>query len=191
MKDSLPPVESSPHLTPPAFGAGVPGESKLPSAEAPWMPRPWRDELLGLVFLPRMLEKGRRVLAGMRHGRNLMNGYLFGNFDYADRGLLKFLRTRDARVLELLRGSDDDAAVAATLIQESGRSTAEIRAWSRRFRRINAPFTAMWDADEGRRAPGVGTTGLKLFYNYGLMPAVYVGFRIAQKLRPSAHDKNN
>ena len=155
------------------------------------MPRRWDAELLGLLFLPRMLEKGRQVVAGERCDRNLMNGYLFGRFDYADRGILKFLRTTETRVLELLRQYLDDAVVARTLVGESGRSLDEIQAWSRRFRTLNAPFLAMWDADEGRRAPGLGTSLLKLFYNYVLMPPVYLYFRLAQRLSPSAFDRHN
>lgn len=148
-----------------------------------WMPRPWNEELAGCVWLPRMLDKGRRALEGERQGQDLMNGYLFGDFDYADGRLLKFLRTNDARVRELLRELDDDEAVAKTLIRESERSADEIRAWNERFRVVNAPFIAMWDADEGRVKPGPGTTLLKLFYNFVLMPPVYLSFRIAEGLR--------
>ncbi len=153
-------------------------------ATEPWMPRPWNTELLGCVWLPRLLDKGRQVLEGQRQGKNLMNNYLFGDFDYADGKLLKFLRTKDAHVLDLLRDSHDDEAVAKQLLTESGRSAADVQAWSKRFRAINAPFAAMWDADEGRRAPGVGTTALKLFYNYLMMPPVYLSFWIAEGLRP-------
>jgi hypothetical protein len=147
-----------------------------------WMPRPWNAELMGCIWLPRLLDKGRQVLEGRRQGRDLMNGYLFGDLDYADGKLLQFLCTKDARVLELLRGLDDEA-VAQTLISESGRSAEEIQVWGTRFRSLNAPFIAMWDADEGLRTPGVGTTLLKLFYNVLLMPPVYLGFWIVESLR--------
>jgi hypothetical protein len=148
-----------------------------------WMPRPWNAELVGCIWLPRMLDKGRQALESKRQGQNLMNSYLFGAFDYADGKLLKFLRTKDVHVLELLRELDDDEAVAKTLIRESGRSPDEIRAWGERFRKLNAPFIAMWNADEGRREPGVGTTLLKVFYNFLMMPPVYLVFRIAEGLR--------
>lgn len=148
-----------------------------------WMPRPWNAELLGCIWLPRMLDKGRQAMASQRQGQNLMNSYLFGDFDYADGKLLKFLRTNDAHVLELLRELNDDEAVAKRLMSESGRSVDEVQAWCKRFRTCNAPFIAMWDADEGRRAPGVGTSLLKLFYNYLMMPPVYVIVGIAERLR--------
>lgn len=188
MKATLPALAPS---TATAFPTRQSHVREIPPLAQNWMPRLWSDELTGCLFLPRMLDKGRQVLAGERRGENRMNGYLFGRFDYADRSMLKFLRATDARVLELLRASEDDAAVAKALIAASGRSATEIRAWNKRFRILNAPFLAMWDADEGRRARGWGTACLKLFYNFVLMPPVYVYFRAAQKLSPSAHDQHN
>lgn len=143
-----------------------------------WMPRPWSDELLGCVFLPRMLEKGRRVLESERTGRDLMNGFLFGDVEYADKQMLGFLKTNETRVRQLLSEHSDDAAVATILFREGSRSAEDIQEWNRHFRRKNAPFTPMWDADEGRRAPGIGTSLLSFFYNYIMMPPVYLLFRI-------------
>jgi hypothetical protein len=183
MKTSIPPVDSYSAIAPDANAARQPVSSKTEVVINNWMPRPWNAELLGCVFLPRMLEKGRQTLESQRQGWNLMNGYLFGDFDYADGMILRFLHTKDVRVLELLRELSDDEAVASALISESGHSAEEIQAWNKRFRRVNAPFVAMWDADEGRRAPGLGTSGLKLFYNVVLMPPVYLIFRIAERLR--------
>jgi hypothetical protein len=73
--------------------------------------------------------------------------------------------------------------VAAKLLRESRRTPGEIKAWSRRFRRINALFAAMWDADEGRRAPGWATSLLNGFYNSIMMPPVYVIFRLQSERR--------
>lgn len=148
-----------------------------------WMPRPWNSELAGCLWLPRMLDKGRRALEGERQGRDLMNGFMFGDFDYADGQLLKFLRTGDARVRRLLVELGDDEAVARVLIQESGRLAEEVQAWNKRFRRANTPFIAMWEADEGRREPGVGTTLLRIFYNWVLMPPVCLVFWGVEKGR--------
>lgn len=183
IKAQIPPVAPGPAATPASAAAGEPRPQEAEAALNPWMPRSWREEIMGCVFLPRMLEKGRRVLECKRQGRDLMNGYLFGDFDYADGMLLRFLRTNEARVVELLRRVPEDVAVAGVLISESGRTRPEIDAWSRRFRRINAAFTAMWDADEGRRKPGLGTSLLRGLYNVLLMPPVYLAFRIAVGLR--------
>ena len=93
-------------------------------------------------------------------------------------------RPADWRLLEGVEwGMADTFFFFQAFISESGRSADEIRSWSTRFRTINAPFAAMWDADEGRRKPGIGTTLLSLFYNYLMMPPVYLGFRIAERLR--------
>ena len=191
MKTTHAPLVPSTLSSLPASHAAASRSAPAPALASNWIPPRWNLELRGLLFLPRMLEKGRRVVAGERHDRNLMNGYLFGRFDYADRGMLKFLRTTETRILDLLRQSEDDAVVARLLLEASGRSEAEIQAWNRRFRTLNALFLAMWDADEGRRDPGLGTSLLKFFYNYGLMPPVYLYFRLAQKLSPSAFDRHN
>jgi len=178
MKNPSSPLDSTFTLVPDAATARhLRAETLPPSGN--WMPRPWSDQLMGFIFLPRMLQKGRRVLESGREGRDLMSGYLFGDFDYADGSLLKFLRTNEARVVALLRECEEDTDVAERLIRESGRSAAEIQAWNKRFRRVNALFMAMWDADEGRRAPGWVTAGLKLSYNFVLMPPVYLLFRLA------------
>lgn len=153
------------------------------SSPTPWMPGPWNREMHGCVFLPRMLEKGRRVLEGERQGRDLMNGFCFGDYDYADSMLFRFLRTSEAKVIELQRTHANDDEVAAELIKASGRTPEQIRAWSKRFRLINAPFTAMWEADEGRRPPGLGTSLLNWFYNRLMMPPVYWFVRIATERR--------
>ena len=33
-----------------------------------WMPRSWEAELAGCIWLPRILDKGRRILESERHG---------------------------------------------------------------------------------------------------------------------------
>lgn len=150
-----------------------------------WMPCSWQAELEGCIWLPRLLDKGRRAIRSEQEGEDLMNGYLFGDHDVADAQLLAFLGTDDARVRQLLLETEDDQAVARTLVSESGRSPEEIRARNETMYSKNAPFFAMMDADEGRREPGLGTTLLKLFYNYCLMPPVYLVFRFKEWRRGS------
>lgn len=151
--------------------------------EQSWMPRPWNAELAGCLWLPRMLDKGRRAIESEEQGRDLMGGYLFGDSDFIDAKLLKFLGTNDARVLALLHEYEDNLRVAEVLIGESGRSAEEVRAWGVRFRRLNALVIPMLEADEGRRKSGLGTNLYRLFYNYVLMPPVYAVFRRAERRR--------
>jgi len=174
---------SNPHPVNVLAGTAASPVSNGGQSTTSWIPRSWRDEVMGCVFLPRMLGKGRRALEGERQGRDLMNGFLFGDFDYADGMMLRFLRTKEARVRELLRDHNDDETVASILFSEGRRSSEEIRSWSRYFRRINAPFTPMWDADEGRREPGIGTSVLSGFYNHLMMPPVYLCFRMLTAMR--------
>ena len=148
-----------------------------------WKPSPWHAELAGLLWLPRMLDKGRRFVESERAGRDLMNGYLFGNSDFVDALLLRFLGTDDRRVRQLLQESTDDMAVAERLVRESHRTQAEIRNWNKRFRRWNAPFIAMMEADEGRRPPGLSTSIYRGVYRALILPPVYVSFRLLEGLR--------
>ena len=152
-----------------------------------WIPSRWNEELCECIWLKRLLDKGRRALESEKEGQDLMNGYLFGNNDYADGKLLKFLNTDDNHIRKLLREMGEDTAVAEVLIRESGRSKEEIQNWNKGFCRTNAPFIAMWDADEGRRTPGVGTRLLDLSYNFLLMPPVYLVFWFSEKFGRAKH----
>ena len=142
-----------------------------------------RDRAEDLIWLPRLIDKGRRVLAGEAAGRDLLGDYLFGVHDAADAQLLRFLRMSNEDVLGVLRSERDDARAAAVLVRMSGRSQAERVEWSNGFVRRNALFSAMIDADEGRRPPGPGTTALRLAYNWVLMPPVYLVYRFLERRR--------
>jgi hypothetical protein len=130
-----------------------------------------------------MIDKGRRVLEGEAAGRDLLNGYLFGVNDAGDAQLLRFLGMSNEDVLAVLAQEPDDDAAAAELVRRSGRSAAECAAWSAQFSRRNAPFLAMMDADEGRRAPGMSTMALRLAYNRAIMPPTYAMYRWAERHR--------
>jgi hypothetical protein len=144
-----------------------------------------REAAAGLVWLPRLLDKGRRVLAGEAAGRDLLHagGYLFGVNDPADGQLLRFLGLGNDDVLAVLRREPDDAAAAAEVVRRSGRTPAECAAWSARTLRTSGLFLAMMDADEGRRPPSVGTTLLRLAYNGLVMPPGYLVYRRAERRR--------
>lgn len=152
-------------------------------ADPDWRPRRWNELLAGCLWLGRMIDKGRRKIASEAAGADLMNGYLFGNSDYADGFLLKFLGVGDRRVLEILREQPDDTAAATAIIAASERSAAEIDRWNALFKLINAPFIAMWDADEGHLPPGPGASALKGFYNAIMMPPVNLAFRLMESMR--------
>jgi hypothetical protein len=161
--------------------------SSLNQSPDEWMPRhAGRERAAGCVWLPRLIDKGRRVLEGESTGRSLVGGYLFGVNDAADMQLLRFLGMTNEQVLEVLRAHPDDGEAAAELVRRSGRTPEECSAWSRRFGLVNGLFLAMMDADEGRRAAGPVTTALRVLYNRVIMPPVYVVYRFAEGRRAKA-----
>jgi len=143
-----------------------------------WTPRSGLDELEGLPWLPRMLEKARRFEAGTQQ----MNGYLYGDNDFIDAQLLKFLRTTDTAVSELVREHADDAEVARILVERSGRSPAEIQSFARSFRRKNANFILL-EADEGRLGSGPRAKLIRFVYNRLMMPVIYAKFAADERKR--------
>jgi hypothetical protein len=167
-----------------SVGETAVGPATADGAAGEWRPRHGTaDVAAGCVWLPRLIDKGRRVLAGAALGRDLMGAYLFGVHDPADRPLLKFLGMTNDDVLAVLRHEPDDDAAAAELVQRSGRTPAECAAWSAQFSRRNALFSSMIEADEGRRPPGIGTTALRVFYNWVLMPPTYPVYRFLERRR--------
>ncbi|MBV8063380.1 MAG: DUF5069 domain-containing protein, partial [Nevskia sp.] len=110
--------------------------------EISWKPCSVYEEGAGCVWLPRLVDKGRRALAGEQAGRDLLQPYLYGDGDYMDALLLKFLRTSGRKVLEVLRVEPDNVRAMAELARRSGRTPAECAAWSRDFLRWQAPFLA-------------------------------------------------
>jgi len=168
----------------PAQGARTPGAGNPPPKHKlmTWIPRSGLDKLCGLPWLPRLLEKARRFEAGRADGTDQMNGYLYGDHDFIDAQLLKFLRTTDATVSELVRERADDVEVARILIQRSGHDSAEVRAFAQMFRRKNMDFVLL-EADEGRLGNGLRAKAIALFYNRLLMPIVYAKFAADERKR--------
>ena len=167
-----------------AAGTAPSTETTISQTPDNWMPRhAGRERAAGCVWLPRLIDKGRRVLESEAAGRDLLGDYHFGVNDAADAQLLRFLGMTNEDVLAVLRRHPDDGDAAAELVRRSGRTPAECAAWSARFVRRVGPFLAMMDADEGRRAPGAGTTALRLAYNRVIMPPTYVAYRWAERRR--------
>lgn len=149
-----------------------------------WMPRhSGRDIAAGCVWLPRLIDKGRRVLEGETAGQDLLGDYLFGVNDPADVQLLRFLGMTNEEALAVLRQHSDDDEAAAELVRRSGRRRGECAAWSARFARLMGPFLAMMDADENRRPAGLSTTALRVVYNGIVMPPTYPIYRLQERRR--------
>lgn len=129
-----------------------------------------------------MLEKARRFEAGRAADTDTMNGYLYGDNDFIDAQLLKFLHTDDATVSALVREHADDAEVARILIERSGHDSAEVRAFAEKFRRKNMDLVLL-EADEGRLGNGLRAKLIAFFYNRLMMPIIYAKFASDERKR--------
>ena len=126
-----------------------------------------------------MIDKARRVSPG---AGNLIDGeYMFGENDYADSRLLKFLRISQEEFLEVVRAEPDDERAGARILEMSGKTPAECAAFRRRFLMQTGIFLPMMDADEGRRPPGAWTSFLRWFYNHAIAVPAIAWFRRADR----------
>ena len=152
-----------------------------------WSPRSPHDEADGLVWLPRLIDKARRSALGRASGADLMNGYLYGNSDYIDGQVLRFLDIDDRALSELVDECGSDEDVTAIVLAHSGKSVAARRAFSAGLERRLLGF-AMLDADEGRLTPGPRSRIITFLYNAVIMPIAYPAFRRAERRRSRAED---
>jgi hypothetical protein len=149
-----------------------------------WVPRySGRDQLAGCVWLGRLIDKGRRYeAAGVAPGE-MLGEYMFGDQDYMDAKLLRFLGLRDTDICEVIRSEPDDERAAQRIIARSGKTGAQCAAFNRAFVRASAPFLAMMDADEGRRNSGLGTSLMKAAYNAVIFPLGILMYRSGSRKR--------
>ncbi len=149
-----------------------------------WVPRySGSDRLAGCVWLGRLIDKGRGYEAtGVAPGE-MLGEYMFGNHDYMDGKLLRFLGLKDAHISEIIRSEPDDERAAQRIIARSGKTAAQCAAFNRSFVRANAPFLAMMDADEGRCNPGLGTSLMKAAYNAVIFPLGILMYRSGSRKR--------
>jgi hypothetical protein len=141
-----------------------------------WIPPSGRDELSGCMWMPRLLAKARRYAASP----DAMGEYMFGDHDFLDAKLLRFLNANGEAICGLVRSEPDDGIVATRLLAASGRSPQDVVHWNRRFVRFNGPFLLMIDADEGR-AHGALAQSLSFVYNRLIVPPATALFRRAAR----------
>lgn len=153
-------------------------------AMASWIPVSGRDEACGCAWLPRMIQKARRIVDSGAD-RKRVDDYIFGRNDPVDGMLLRFLGISDEHVLDIVRAVPDDRAAAMQIVSTSGKTPEQCAAFSRKLMRLNGPFLAMMDADEGRRKPGLVTAFLRWFYNVVVMTPAYSYFARKERQRES------
>lgn len=141
-----------------------------------WCPRSAFERSAGCLFLGRMIDKARRRAAGRASGVDLMDGYMYGDNDYMDSRVLKFLGAKAADVDALVASNADDDAVARTLVERSGKSALQIKSFNRRMLALYGPIFVMFDADEGRRV-GPFSKALGGLYNALVFPPFHWKFQ--------------
>ena len=146
-----------------------------------WVPRSGSDQLAGCIWLGRLIDKARRYdAAGVVPGE-MLGDYMFGDHDYMDAKLLRFLGLKDSQISEIVRGEADDERAAQRIVERSGKTAGECTAFNRGFVRGNGPFLAMMDADEGRQKPGLGAFVMKAAYNAVIFPIGILMYRAGSR----------
>ena len=131
---------------------------------SPWFPRSPFERLSNCIFLGRIIDKARRKAGSLAIGE-----YMFGDNDYMDSRVLGFLRATASDVTAVIRAERNDEIAARTLVERSGRSSAELRRFNRRMLLLYGLVFAMFDADEGRMS-GPFAKLLAGFYNAVIYP---------------------
>jgi hypothetical protein len=138
------------------------------------------------MWLGRLIDKARRYEVAAVAPGEMLGAYMFGDNDYMDAKLLRFLRLNDAQICEIVRSEPDDDHAAQRILERSGRTAAQCAAFNRAFARGNAPFLAMIDADENRHKPGLGASLMKAAYNAVVFPLGILMYRSGSRKRPAA-----
>ncbi|MGB8965177.1 MAG: DUF5069 domain-containing protein [Candidatus Cybelea sp.] len=147
-----------------------------------WVPRSGSERFYGLVWLPRLIDKARRVAAS---GNSYLidHEYMFGENDFADGRVLRFLGLSSSDVLDAVRAERKDVLAAARIVAMSGKTPQECERFSRRFKLVMGPFLPMTDVDEGRKPPGPLTGLVRGFYNAVLVRGAVAVFRRSERAR--------
>ncbi len=106
-------------------------------------PRRWSDELGGIAWLPRMIDKARAAMRGT------LGDYLYGQSPF-DRGLLRALGIsyRDFTTI-VRRAGNDDGKVLALLQLQCGRNLELARRWGEDLGKRHRPMLYLIDLDDG------------------------------------------
>jgi Domain of unknown function (DUF5069) len=108
-------------------------------------PRRWSDELGGIRWLPRLIDKAKMDSGGA------LGAYLFGHSPI-DRGLLTRLKVTTREFAAIVEASPDDAAVL-TALRSRGFDEARVQRWSDRLPKPYQVFIRIIDVDDGYVTP--------------------------------------
>ena len=107
-------------------------------------PRRWSEEIDGIAWLPRMIDKARAAMHGT------LGDYLYGQSPF-DRGLLAALGLtyRDFTTIVRRAGNDDDKVVALLQLQCGKEHIDLARRWSHELHARHRPMLYLIDLDDG------------------------------------------
>lgn len=111
-------------------------------------PRRWTEQLGGLYWLPRLIDKARAALAGT------LGDYLYGQSPM-DHGLLRALGLSHREFAVLVKDAGDDEGVLAALRARDPAALDRARAWSDPLPREHKMFFYFIDCDDGYRSAGL------------------------------------
>jgi hypothetical protein len=137
-------------------------------------PRRWNEQLDGIVWLPRLIDKARAALNGT------LGTYLYGQSP-VDRDFLHTLGVGHREFAQIVANAPDDRAVIDALLARDPASIDRARAWSLQCPHTYGAFMRVLDIDDGY-ARGLGF--MKPFSN-GLSSIVTWFARRAFPKRPA------
>ncbi|GAC1391772.1 MAG: hypothetical protein NVSMB31_09410 [Vulcanimicrobiaceae bacterium] len=105
-------------------------------------PRRWNEEIGGIKWLPRLIDKTRAALAGK------LGLYLYGQSPI-DRALLKALGLRYRDFTKIVSNAATDDDVFRQLALQCSDGIERARAWSRRLPHRHRLFMFILDLDDG------------------------------------------
>jgi hypothetical protein len=105
-------------------------------------PRRWTEEIDGIRWLPRLIDKARAAIDGR------LGAYLFGQSPM-DHAFLRALGVSHRSFAQIVRESPDDDAVFAALVARAPDGVARAREWSRSLPRRQSVFLFLLDIDDG------------------------------------------
>jgi hypothetical protein len=118
-------------------------------------PRRWNEQLDGVAWLPRLIDKARAALNGT------LGTYLYGQSP-VDRDFLHALGIGHRGFAEIVANAPDDRGVVDALLARDPACMDRARAWTQRCPRTYGAFFRVLDIDDGY-ARGMGF--LKPFSN--------------------------
>lgn len=107
-----------------------------------------------------------------------MGDYLFGEGDYLDAKVLRFLGVSELDVRNVVRSESNDEIAARTIVAKSGKTPADCEAFNQQFVRRNGLFLAMIQADEDGGPLPLKSKIMKAAYNLTIAPMGKIMYRL-------------